>query len=75
MINDRDARETTRGDELLTGGTGNTNVNRELHDKLKAAFIAGYLERELAVRESDRTTQQIAERKAKRWIEQRGWRE
>ncbi len=64
------------GDELLTGGRDSDGggVNLELRTKLRRAFVAGYLARELDVREADPITRSIAERQAEQWIDSRGWR-
>ncbi len=64
------------GDELLTGGQDSNGggVNLELRTKLRRAFVAGYLARELDVREADPITRSIAERQAEQWIDSRGWR-
>ena len=59
------------GDELLTGGSDSDGLTKR-EEALKAAYMAGYLERELDVRENDRTTIQIAERKAEHWLEMGG---
>lgn len=59
------------GDELLTGGGDDDGLTKR-EQALKAAYMAGYLERELDVRENDRTTIQIAERKAEHWLEMGG---
>jgi hypothetical protein len=73
MINDTDARETTRGDELLTGGSDPDPPEPDpLRERLREAYIAGYLERELDAREDDPTTQRVAERKAEKWLRTRG---
>ena len=67
-MNDKQlARETNRLDDLLTGG-GNGDGLTKREQALKAAYMAGFLERELDVREDDRTTVQIAERKAEHWL-------
>ena len=71
MTDDKLARETKRGDELLTGGSESDGLT-EREEALKAAYMAGYLERELDVREDDRRTIQIAKRKAEHWIKMGG---
>ena len=58
----------TTGDELLTGGGDDDGLSKR-EQALKAAYIAGYLERELDVREDDDRTISIAERKAEHWLE------
>jgi hypothetical protein len=66
------------GDELLTGGRdrdGGSGVDLGLRTKLRRAFVAGYLARELDVREADPITRSIAERQAEQWIDSRGWRQ
>ena len=60
------------GDELLTGGSDPEPEPDPLEERLREAYIAGYLERELDVRETDRVTRKIAERKARQWVAQRG---
>ena len=59
------------GDELLTGGSDRKGLTNH-KQALKSAYIAGYLERELDVREDNQTTIQLAERKAEHWLEHGG---
>lgn len=72
-MNDTDARDVTRGDELLTGGSDpEPPAPDPLQERLREAYMAGYLERELDVRESDPITHRVAERKAETWLDARG---
>lgn len=65
-----------RGDELLTGGTEDaTGLNKELEDKLHAAYMAGYRARELDVRADEKETLAVAQRKFERWVARRPWRD
>lgn len=75
-MSSEDTYDQNRGDELLTGGQDSNGggVNLELRTKLRRAFVAGYLARELDVREADPITRSIAERQAEQWIDSRGWR-
>jgi hypothetical protein len=54
--------------------TKNTTTLAELIDgerpNLEQAYIAGYMERELDVRESDTMTKRVARKKAQQWVEQ-----
>jgi len=70
-MNDTDARETNRLNDLLTGGGDDDGLSKR-EQALKAVYMAGYLERELDAREDDRTTIQIAERKAEHWLKMGG---
>lgn len=68
---DTNACETNRLDELLTGGGDDDGLTKR-EQALKAAYMAGYFERELNVREDDDRTISIAERKAEHWLEMGG---
>lgn len=73
MTSEQLARETTRGNELLTGGSDPDPPEPDpLRERLREAYIAGYLERELDVRGADPITRQVAQRKAEQWLNTRG---